>query len=805
MVESHTRTIHELFIEVKDCDPTEREAKLQRIESKNPEMRGEVESLLAALDDDPEFLENSPWHYLARERLHDAGRKVEPQQGGHDLPFQRLGAFRLIDRLGAGGMGEVYLAVQEPIGRQVALKVIRRDRMRSFDVVQRFMREVDALSKIRHTNIVTVFSSGEERGLLYFAMDLVPGQSLEEMLSEQAANEARIPVPRVVSWMRDIARALENVHSEGIIHRDVKPANIRITPDGLPMLVDFGIARQEGLSTLTITGSFQGTPHFASPEQIESASGAIDGRTDIYSLGVTLYRAVTGCLPFTGDTTEQIFHRILAQEPIPPRRHDPTLSRDLETVILKAMAKEPARRYESMGALADDLDRVLRGEEISARPMGFTTRCLRRVRRNPVAGAAVGVALASILALSICVPWIYALAEADKRRVAEREADRAKTITDFMVEILSAANPYVTGPNVKVVDALDGMEAKIERDLGHQPEIAVVLYDTLASIRRDLECYDEALRSVKSGLALCASLVDDNHHSELMLSNTKATILERLKRYGEAESLFRDVLQQRRELYGDDHLDTITSINNLGSCLVRQGRHDEAGFRFSEARDRLAALGKHDHPQWHKVLNNLGIVYLRRKEFGEAEKLLRDALAIRKRKCGNDHRYTLSTINNLAEAMRGRGRIEEAEELFRRCLEGRLRVDPDGSESVYTTQFNLASLLMSRKAYTEAESLCTQAYEGFKSLEGDYTLEKLRIMEVLAYLFVRQKKFAEGEKLLLERLDMARTSEPQETDPSGTIGALFALQKLYEAWGRTDKATQYANSIGELENTLDVQ
>jgi len=825
MVESRNHTIQELFLEAMACDPAQREAFLKRIGADDPGLRREVESLIAAHDDDPRFLESSPWNRLASERPPAVGDAVPPPQpAARDLPFERLGAFRLIDRLGAGGMGEVYMAVQEPIGRQVALKVIRRERMRSFEAVQRFLREVDALSRIRHPNIVTVFASGEQREVLYFAMDLVPGLSLEELLVEKAAQEARIPLPGILSWLRDIARALESAHREGIIHRDVKPANIRITPNGLPMLVDFGIARQADLSTLTLTGTFQGTPHFASPEQVEAESGTIDARTDVYSLGVTLYQAVTGALPFTGDTTEQVFHKILSQEPLPPRRHDPTLSRDVETVILKAMAKNPADRYGTMDALADDLDCILNDETIAARPVGFTTRCLRRIRRYPVVSTAVGVALAALLALAICVPWVYALSEGEKRRAAEEfgaavekqrklvleaqkraenEADRANTIKDFMVGLFSAADPLVRGENVKVIDVLASMEKKIERELGDQPETAIALHDVNAGIHRDLGHFNEALRCVERGIELCNTEIDNNHHSELMLRNTKATILEGQGHHSDAEAIYRAVLQQRRELYGDDHLDTIASINNLANCLSTEEHHDEAELLLCEARNRLEALGKRDHPLWHTVLNSLAVTRLYKKEYGEAEELLRDVLAVRQREKGDDHPYTLTTKNNLADALRGLGRLEEAEDLLRHCLEGQLRAFPEGHDAVLKTKYNLARVLLERKAYAEAEPFCAQAYEGFKHLEGNHPHKTLQAMEVLAYLLLRQSKYAACEELLLERLEIVRALEAPGAGRDRTLGALHALQQLHTAWGRPQKAAEYATSIQNIKNAPD--
>ncbi|HKB16941.1 MAG TPA: serine/threonine-protein kinase, partial [Planctomycetota bacterium] len=188
-----------------------------------------------------------------------AGEAPEPA-----LPFERLGDFRLLRRLGEGGMGVVYLARQESLGRLVALKIVRPERMGNPEAVARFEREAKSVARLRHSNIITVFATGEERGVLYLAMELVPGRSLEEVLHEGEGEE--IPIPVRVRWIAGIARALDGVHRAGLIHRDVKPSNIRITPEGLALLVDFGLARPTNARELTLSGEFRGTPSYASPE-----------------------------------------------------------------------------------------------------------------------------------------------------------------------------------------------------------------------------------------------------------------------------------------------------------------------------------------------------------------------------------------------------------------------------------------------------------------------------------------------------------------------------------------------------------
>ena len=397
--------IEKLFYAARECDPAKRAEFLARKCRDDPQLLNEVKSLLQALDEEPDFLDKARLSEIfepeTQSRPEAPGRASEPAR-----PFERLGEFRLIERLGEGGMGVVYVALQESLDRRCALKIIRPERVGSLEAEARFGREIEAIARLRHPNIVTVFGSGDEKGVRYFAMELVEGQGLNEILHQAASKKEKIPINDVLAWIRDLARALDNAHRAGIVHRDVKPSNIRITPEGRAMLMDFGVARHTDLTALTLSGEFRGTPNYASPEQVKARRRGIDSRTDVYSLGVTLYEAVTGRVPFEGETTEQVFHQILEKDPLPPRRLNPEISRDLETVILTAMEKNPGRRYQSMAGLADDLQRVLSSEPILAKPAGWVrgaTKWIRRHKFGSIASAAALIVLGTLAVLALVV------------------------------------------------------------------------------------------------------------------------------------------------------------------------------------------------------------------------------------------------------------------------------------------------------------------------------------------------------------------------------------------------------------------
>jgi hypothetical protein len=294
--------------------------------------------------------------------------------GGDEAPAapaaeRRLGKYRLVERIGEGGMGVVFRAVDEELGREVALKMLKTAQAYSAGQLERFQREARHTARLRHPGIATLYEIGHSGDTVYLSLELIAGRPFDPR-----ANDLHVRV----ALLEKVARAVQYAHEQGVIHRDLKPGNILVDREGAPRLLDFGLSRDlESPSELTRSGAFFGTPSYAAPEQAAGRVRELDARADIYSLGAILYEILTGDVPFSGASIAEVLRKVSVEEPAAPKGPP-----DLRTICLKALEKEPARRYPSAGALADDLGRFLRGEPIEARPLSAMARAWRKAKQH---------------------------------------------------------------------------------------------------------------------------------------------------------------------------------------------------------------------------------------------------------------------------------------------------------------------------------------------------------------------------------------------------------------------------------------
>lgn len=463
-----------------------------------------------------------PGHPDEQKTRYDDGSRgpSQPETTG-GIQGKRLGDFELISELGRGGMGIVYEAHQISLNRRVALKVLPPGLSLTPEARIRFEREAHAAAKLHHTNIVPVHAFGEQDGYHFYAMDLVDGQPLSRILDDLRGGHANLLLDETLTarpgkrdetgentrspastsgatttggreWfdtvarlVADVAEALDYAHGRGVIHRDVKPANLLFSLDGRLSIADFGLARVAQEPGMTVSGSLLGSPAYMSPEQIAAGRMKLDHRTDVYSLGAVLYEMLTLQHPFPGETREEVFTGILTKEPRAPRRVNPKVPTDLETICQKAMEKDPDRRYQSAGLFAQDLRRYLERGLITARRAGPVTRTVKWVRRHPVASAvAAGAVVVAILGIAVVQQRSGRSEESARGLVGDAELHlREGTYRQGLARVNEAL--------ALTPDSLDAKrtKARLLFELRHDRELANLAKEILATHPNDWEAH----------------------------------------------------------------------------------------------------------------------------------------------------------------------------------------------------------------------------------------------------------------------------------------------------------------------------
>ena len=452
-------------------------------------------------------------------------------KGHENLAGTTLGDFKIIGMIGRGGMGTVYEAEQISLGRAVALKVLPIHLSLSDLSVQKFHREAAAGGRQSHPGIVAVHAVGEDKGRHFIAQELVPGgQTLADRIENLRKRSVQPPghYREVAALFLRIAVAVDHAHQTGVIHRDIKPSNILLTGEGEPKVTDFGLAKIEDALHLTRSGEFAGTPYYMSPEQALRRRKRIDKRTDIFSLGVTLYEMLALHRPFEGKTTHEVIAQIIAGSPRDPRRLNTRIPRDLAVICLKAMERDPADRYSTMREFADDLERFHHGDVIHAKPTGPGARFVKWVKRNPVASTASGMALAAVLVFATVVPWVIAQKEKHNALLLKKERDTieknleqirrlsdVKRLSDLEVsaEALWPAYPKNIEKLQQWIDQADRLIGRLDI---HRRTVATLRENALPLRKSDLETMSEihpkwktlsSLRATKSSLEKQAAMI----------------------------------------------------------------------------------------------------------------------------------------------------------------------------------------------------------------------------------------------------------------------------------------------------------
>ena len=554
-----------------------------------------------------------------------------------------LDGYDLLDELGRGGMGIVYQARERRLNRLVAIKMISDSAFASPAQRRRFLAEAEVIARLRHPHIIAIHAVGEQEERPYFSLELAEGGSLARRLAE-----GPITARRAAELVEALGRAVHAAHEAGIVHRDLKPSNVLLAADGTPKIGDFGLAKLLGDdSARTVTGEVLGTPSYMAPEQAEGRSREVGPAADIYALGTILYHALTGRPPFLGASAMETMKLVVSAEVVPPRRQRFDVPRDLETIALKCLEKEPRRRYPDAAALADDLRRFLDGRPIAARPVGPVGRLWRWCGRNPALAASAAALLLTFLlgTPALIVLWLQARADRARAEVerdhAERSRDRAISAVHLLLKTGSEdMNTEELRPYRKAqIDAGLRESIALVRDLEGDPRAETQrldAYEALARIQFESGDKSGAVASTRKAIALVEGLVahdltDLRARARMALSLHRAsTILpddeERRATALRSTEILR-TMPAGAAGDGDDDPMLLEAMNhyNDGDRLWASGRQPEARNAFRAARTAIDAAIVRGGPSPHSLdLAGLILLYVCR---ADASTALERALA----------------------------------------------------------------------------------------------------------------------------------------------------------------------------------
>jgi serine/threonine protein kinase/tetratricopeptide (TPR) repeat protein len=827
-----TQYEEDIFIAALEIEsPQERADYLDDACGENAQLRSRVEALLNRHQESSGMLDAPPPGIDATEYLEVISEK----------PGAVIGTYKLREEIGVGGFGVVFLAEQErPVKRKVALKIIKPG-MDTRQVIARFEAERQALAMMDHPNIARVFDAGSTAsGRPYFVMELVHGVPITEY-----CDQCQLTTRERLELFVTVCQAAQHAHQKGVIHRDLKPSNVLVAmQDGqpAPKIIDFGVSKAIGqrLTEHTLVTGFAqmiGTPLYMSPEQAELSPLGVDTRSDIYSLGVLLYELLTGTTPFDKDRLHAApydeLRRIIREEEPPrpssristlaadlattvaeqrrsePRRLRQTIRGDLDWIVMKCLDKDRNRRYETVSALATDIQRYLNDEPIEARSPSVVY-CFRKfARRNGAllaAGGAVAIALIIGLGLSTFLFFrersAVQLAKANEQR-AISEATKSKTVAQFMTDMLKGVGPSLAlGRDTSMLrEILDQTAARLH-ELTDQPLVQADLRATLGNVYSDLGDYTRAEAMHREALALRRQLLGGEHPDVATALNDLAEVHYQQSKYREAEALSRDSLALRQMAFGESHPAIAQSCDNLAEALRKQGKYSEAEPLFRQALMIRLKLFGNDHLDVAQSLSNLGRLFWSQGKYSEAESMHRKELAMRRSMLGNEHPDVANSLDRLGLTLDKQGRYEEAEAVYREELASQKNVLGNEHPYIANTLHNLGKTLSNRGKLQEAEAVLRQGLAMRRKLLGHENLHVVSSLKELTKTLLTQKKLDELDALYRKRLAIQRKMLGNEH--ADVVTSLHELGSLLKEQGKLNEAEHLFREALALRRELPV-
>ncbi len=882
--------VQRLFFASLELPEHERAAYLARASAGDASLSDEVQALLT--------LDGTEGEQNALADLVAEAAQAMVDAPGISRTGQMLGPYQVQEKIAQGGMGAVYVAerADESFEQRVAIKVLAGNLLApGFE--EQFRAERQILARLGHPNIARLLDGGTTPdGLPYLVMEYIEGQDIVSW-----ADASALDVRARLATFCTVCSAVQYAHQNLVVHRDIKPSNILVTAGGEPKLLDFGIAKwvdpsqDASASPLTRAHLHMMTPEYASPEQVRGEP--MTTAADVYALGALLYQLLTGRAPFVLDAgspselhkavCEQVPARpsTVALRPRPSADGQPVahsalarqLRGDLDTIVLTALRKQPQRRYSTVAALAEDVQRYLDGMPVQARPASWGYRAAKFIRRHRlgVAGAMAVLVAGSGLA-------VYHTARlTEERDRATVEAQKAAQVADFVKGLFDVSDPAQSlGENITARELLETGAANVERELADQPLVQATLMHTIGDVYARLGLYDRAQPILRRSLQLREAQLGDSHRDVAVSLRRLAWVVYLSGELDEAEDLYRRALALDRKLLGNNHVEVARSLDRLGHARYGKGDYDGAEALYREALAVHRALVQPDTEALAKTLHDLGQVRQLKGALDEAESLFREALEINRQHRDELHPHTLTGLHDLAVVLGNQRKFEAAAQHYEQALALSIKVlgptHPDvgitwtnfgrmyhdkgdyaaaepmyraaldistaahGEDHAYSAydRVNLASLLTDLGDRAQAEAQFTRALEiyaqavpenhpyvasasvGYARMLNDdgrfalaqVTAQKaLRICEkalpsehwltasarsVLGESLASQGRLAEAEPLLTASYPVLQ--EARGDADARTRRARARVRALYERWGKSGEAAQYATMDGEV-------
>jgi eukaryotic-like serine/threonine-protein kinase len=767
MDEKNWQNVKEIFLAALEKDGESRTAFLDEVCADDADLREEIESLLASHEEIEEFIETPVFQV------------GEVFTNGTNPKEKRLGNYKIIKEIGAGGMGVVYLAAREDeqFRKRVAIKLVKRG-LDTEDVLRRFRNERQILASLHHPHIASLFDGGTSGdGLPFFVMEYIEGSPLL-----QYCDEHQLAINERLDLFKTICSAVQHAHQNLVIHRDLKPSNILITHDGEVKLLDFGVAKflnpelmGDNLSQ-TQTQFRVMTPEYASPEQVRG--GHITTATDIYSLGVILYELLTGSRPFKlKDTSpEEMMRLICDSEPTLPsvisnsrqanpksKIQNPKLKGDLDNIILTALRKEPSRRYKSVEAFAGDIDRYLKGLPVTARPNTFKYRASKFIKRHKV-----GVFAASLILLSLIGGIVVSVWQA---RNARREKEKAEVVNQFLQALLGAANPETNrsrsnGHDTTVKELLDAAAARLEtEDLSSQPEVKAELQKIIGLSYLTQGQYDAANKNLDAAIDAKKKLYGENSPETLQTLVVIGDLWINKGKYEEADKFYRQRLsilrtEQQKGGINTDYL--FTAIYDFALLRRAQGDSREAESLVREALSLRSQTSSEMKSSIGIAESVLALTLADQGNFDAAEKIVRDKLTELRRQTNLENSEYCGGLTMFASILTEKGEYDEA---GKNLIEAETIYRKLYRETYLPLGDNLriqAQTLYFQNKLPEAETKINECLEIYNQVTSRKYANYAAALVIHGLILNKTNRAAEAEKILREAVKIRTENLPQE-------------------------------------------